>query len=91
MMEIAITRDGEKISKVPMLVLWVLLIFMLIDGFTVGIEIFDKSKPLVVMIANAIVMSLTLNLIIELHQPRTGLINLDAVEQKIVELRNLVK
>jgi len=36
-------------------------------------------------------MSLTLNLIIELHQPRTGLINLDAVEQKIVDLRELVK
>lgn len=91
MMDIAITRDGEKISKVPMLVLWVLLIFMLIDGFVVGIEIFDKNKPLVVMFANAIVMSLTLNLIIELHQPRTGLINLDAVEQKIVDLRELVK
>jgi hypothetical protein len=91
MMDIVITRDGEKISKVPMLVLWVLLIFMLIDGFVVGIEIFDKNKPLVVMFANAIVMSLTLNLIIELHQPRTGLINLDAVEQKIVDLRELVK
>jgi len=89
--DISITRDGEKISKVPMLVLWVLLIFMLIDGFVVGIEVFDKNKPLVVMIANAIVMSLTLNLIIELHQPRTGLINLDGVEQKIVDLRELVK
>jgi hypothetical protein len=91
MMDLAITRDGEKTSKVPMLVLWVLLIFMLIDGFVVGIEVFDKNKPLVVMFANAIVMALTLNLIIELHQPRTGLINLDAVEQKIVDLRELVK
>lgn len=90
-MDISIARDGEKISKVPMLVLWVLLIFMLIDGFVVGIEVFDKNKPLIVMIANALVMSLTLNLIIELHQPRTGLINLDAVEQKVVDLRELVK
>ena len=57
----------------------------------VGIEIFDKNKPLVTMFANAIVMALTLNLIIELNQPRTGLINLDAVEQKIVDLRELVK
>ena len=88
--DITITRDGEKISKVPMLVLWVLLIFMLIDGFIVGIEIFDKHKPVIVMFANAIVMALTLNLIIELHQPRTGLINLDGVEQKIVDLRELV-
>ena len=91
MIDISITRDGEKISKVPMLVLWVLLIFMLIDGFVVGIEIFDKDKPLVVMTANALIMSLTLNLIIELHQPRTGLINLDGVEQKIVDLREVLK
>ena len=91
MIDISITRDGEKISKVPLLVLWVLLIFMLIDGFVVGMEVFDKNKPFVVMIANALVMSLTLNLIIELHQPRTGLINLDTVEQKIVDLRELVK
>ena len=89
--DVSITRDGEKISKVPMLVLWVLLIYMLIDGFVLGIEIHDKSKPVLVMFANAIVMALTLNLIIELHQPRTGLINLDAVEQKIVDLRELVK
>ncbi|HEX6845993.1 MAG TPA: hypothetical protein VF144_03390 [Chitinophagaceae bacterium] len=89
--DISITRDGEKISKVPVLVLWVLVIFMLIDGFILGLEIFDKNKPFAVMYANALVMALTLNLIIELHQPRTGLINLDAVEQKIVDLRELFK
>lgn len=89
--DISITRDGEKISKVPSLVLWVLLIFMLLDSFVLGIEIFDKNKPAMVMYVDALVMSLTLNLIIELHQPRTGLINLDAVEQKIVDLRELVK
>src|SRR6187402_1465378 len=34
--DVVITRDGEKISKVPFLVLWVLLIFMLIDAFVIG-------------------------------------------------------
>ena len=64
---------------------------MLIVGFVLGVEIFDNSKPVSVMFANAIVMALTLNLVIELHQPGTGLINLDAVEQKISDLSELVK
>jgi len=92
MMDIAITRDGEKISKVPILVLWVLLIFMLIDAFILGADLVNKkSRAKMAVITYAIVMSLTLNLIIELHQPRIGLINLDAVEKQIVDLRELVK
>jgi len=92
MIDIVITRDGEKISKVPFLVLWVLLIFMLIDAFILGTDLVDKKRrATIVIIVYAIVMSLTLNLIIELHQTRTGLINLDAVQKQIVSLRELVK
>src|SRR6187549_114503 len=76
MIDIVITRDGEKISKVPFLVLWVLLIFILIDAFVLGGDLVDKkSRAKIVIVVYAIVMSLTLNLIIELHQTRTGLIN----------------
>src|SRR4030095_5011941 len=42
--DVVITRDGEKISKVPFLVLWVLLIFMLIDAFVIGRELVDKKN-----------------------------------------------
>ena len=92
MIDIVITRDGEKISKVPFLVLWVLLIFILIDAFVLGGDLVDKkSRAKIVIVVYAIVMSLTLNLIIELHQTRTGLINLDAVQKQILNLRELVK
>jgi hypothetical protein len=90
--DVVITRDGEKISKVPFLVLWVLLIFMLIDAFIIGRDLVDKkNRRNIVTFTYALVMSLTLNLIIELHQTRTGLINLDAVQKQIVSLRELVK
>jgi hypothetical protein len=90
--DVVITRDGEKISKVPFLVLWVLLIFILIDAFVLGADLVDKkSKAKIVIVVYALVMSLTLNLIIELHQTRTGLINLDAVQHQIIDLRELVK
>jgi hypothetical protein len=92
MIDVVITRDGEKISKVPLLVLWVLLIFILLDAFVLGIQAVEKkSTAKIAIIAYALVMSLTLNLILELHQTRTGLINLDAVQQQIVNLRELVK
>src|SRR5678815_3430859 len=44
MIDIVITRDGEKISKVPFLVLWVLLIFILIDAFVLGGDLVDKKS-----------------------------------------------
>jgi len=90
--DVVITRDGEKISKVPFLVLWVLLIFMLIDAFVIGRDLVDKkNRRKIVTFTYALVMSLTLNLIIELHQTRTGLINLDAVQNQIIDLRELLK
>jgi len=92
MIDVVITRDGEKISKVPLLVLWVLLIFILLDAFVLGIQLVEKkSTAKIAVLTYALVMSLTLNLIIELHQTRTGLINLDAVQKQIVSLRELVK
>lgn len=92
MIDVVITRDGEKISKVPFLVLWVLLIFILIDAFVLGTDLVDKkSSAKIAIIVYALVMSLTLNLIIELHQTRTGLINLNAVQKQIIDLRELVK
>jgi FtsH-binding integral membrane protein len=92
MIDIVVTRDGEKISKVPFLVLWVLLIFMIIDAFILGVELIDKKgRRKIVTFTYALVMSLTLNLIIELHQTRTGLITLDAVQNQIINLRELLK
>jgi FtsH-binding integral membrane protein len=91
-MDVVINRDGEKVSKVPFLVLWVLLIFMLIDAFVIGRDLVDKqNRRKIVTFTYALVMSLTLNLIIELHQTRTGLINLDAVQKQIINLRELLK
>jgi hypothetical protein len=92
MIDVVITRDGEKISKVPLLVLWVLLIFILLDAFVLGVQLVEKkSTAKIAVLTYALVMSLTLNLIIELHQTRTGLINLNAVQKQIVDLRELVK
>ena len=92
MIDIVTTRDAERISRVPSLVLWVLLLLTLVVAFVLGTDYDGKKKRnKLIILSYAIVLTITLNLIIELNRPRSGLINLNAVEEKIVELRDLVK
>jgi len=76
---------------VPRLVLWVLLILVLTSAFVLGSDYNGKKRSKILILSFAISMTLTLNLILELNRPRKGLINLNAVEQKIVDLRELVE
>ena len=92
MIDIVTTRDAERLSRVPALVLWVLLLLTLIVAFVLGTDYDGKKKRnKLIILSYAIVLTITQNLIIELNRPRSGLINLNAVEEKIVELRELVK
>ena len=89
--DIATTRDAMRISKVPPLVLYTLLLLILIAAFLLGTDYTGKRRNKILILGYAIVMTITLNLINELNRPRRGLINLDAVEQKMVNLRELVQ
>jgi len=91
MIDIVTTRDASRISKVPRLVLWVLLALVLISSFVLGSDYNGKKRNKILIFSYAVAMTITLCLIIELDRPRQGLINLDAIEQKIIDLRELVK
>jgi hypothetical protein len=91
MMDIVTTREAERESHVPTLVLWVLLTFIVLGAFLLGADVSGRTRKRLPIFAYAFVMSLTLNLIIELSQPSTGLINFDAIQRRFVDLRELVK
>ena len=91
MIDIVTTRDASRISKVPPLILWILLVLVLTSAFILGSDYNGKRRNKILILGYAIVMTLTLNLINELNRPRRGLINLNAVEQKMIDLRELVK
>ena len=91
MIDIVTTRDASRISKVPRLVLFVLLGLVLISSFVLGTDHNGRKKNKILIFCYALAMTITLNLITELDRPRQGLINLSAVEQKIIDLRELVK
>ncbi len=91
MIDIVTTRDSERISHVPPLVLWVLLTLILLGAFLLGVELTGRKRNNLPIFSYAFVMSLTLNLIIELNQPGTGLINFHAIQQKFTDLRELMR
>jgi hypothetical protein len=91
MIDIVTTRDAGRLSRVPRLVLLVLLALVLISSFVLGSDYNGKKRNRILIFSYALAMTLTLDLITELDRPREGLINLNAVEQKMIDLRELVK
>ena len=91
MIDIVTTRDAGRISRVPRLVLFVLLGLVLISSFVLGSDYNGKKRNKILIISYALAMTLTLDLITELDRPREGLINLNAIEKKMTDLRELVK
>jgi hypothetical protein len=90
MIDIVTTRDAMRISRVPPLILGTLLTLVLIAAFLLGSDYKGHKRNITLLIGYALVMTLTLNLINELNNPRQGLINLDDVEKKMENLRKLV-
>ena len=91
MIDIVTTRDAGRISRVPQLILWILLFLVLVSSFILGTDYNGKRRNKTLILGYAIVTTLTLGLINELNRPRRGLINLDAVEQKMTDLKEMVK
>lgn len=86
-----IVRDESRKTGVPPPILWTLLILVLITAFFLGGNLFGKKKFKILVIGYSLILALTLNLIIELNTPRTGLINLTSTQQKMNDLIELVK
>jgi hypothetical protein len=84
-------RDESRKTGVPQLILYTLLALVLITSFFLGANLSDKQRYKAMVLGYALVLALTLNLIIELNTPRTGLINLHATQDKMNELIELVK
>ncbi|MEO8146534.1 MAG: hypothetical protein ABI723_02800 [Bacteroidia bacterium] len=89
MIDIVTTRDAGRIAKVPPVILTVLLILTLISGFLAGYSDKKKKRNLITVIGFAAMLSITLYLVLELDRPRRGIINLDAAEQRIVDIRTM--
>jgi len=88
MIDIVSTRNSNRLAKVPPLILIVLLTLTLTSGFLSGYSNKAKHRNMVFVIAFALMTTLALYLVMELDRPRRGIINLDAAQKNITDLRN---
>jgi hypothetical protein len=89
MIDIVTTRESSRESKVPPLILFMLLILTFVAAFLTGYNHKVNKRSIVMVIGFALMTALTLYLVMELDRPRRGLISLDAAQAKIVELKKL--
>jgi hypothetical protein len=89
MIDIVTTRDAGRVAKVPPIILAVLFVLTVIAGFLAGYSNKGKRRNLILLFGFTAMTTVTLYLIMELDRPRRGIINLDAAEQKITDLKTM--
>ena len=88
--DILTTRDAQRNAHVPESILWMLFVLTLVGSFVMGYGTVSRYNWIIVS-GFALMTVMTIYLILDLDRPRRGIINMDLTEQKIVELKDMVK
>jgi hypothetical protein len=87
--DVAISEEAARLSKLPQIILWTLLIMTVASSFLVGFANAGNQKNLIMIAVFALMTTAAFYLVIELDHPRQGFINLDVEVKDIIELQNL--
>jgi hypothetical protein len=87
--DVAISEEAARLSKLPQIILWTLLIMTVASSFLVGFANTGNQKNLIMIAVFALMTTAAFYLVIELDHPRQGFINLDVEVKDIIDLRNL--
>jgi hypothetical protein len=88
MIDIVSTREAGRKSVVPRLIMYILLVLTMVSSFLTGYGSKGHERRKVLVIAFALMTTLTLYLVIDLDRPRQGYINLNSAEQQMINLRD---
>ena len=88
MIDITTTRRAAGEAMIPDSIMYFLFILCFCSTFLLGYDNKDKIDWIVVM-GFGIILSATVFTIIDLDRPRSGLITMDAPNEKIIELRQM--
>jgi hypothetical protein len=88
MIDVTTTRLAAGQATVPDSIMYFLFILCLCSAFLLGYDT-KGSVDWIIVIGFAIMLSSTVFNIIDLDRPRSGLIDLDSANEKIVELREM--
>jgi hypothetical protein len=87
--DMIISGEAVRISRLPQIITWLLLVLALAASFLVGFASSGKRKNLMMVAIFAIMTTGAFYLVIELDRPRQGLVNMDTEVKSIVNLRNM--
>ena len=87
--EVAMSKEAARLSKLPPIILWTLLIMTVASSFLVGFGNTGNQKNLIMIGVFALMTTAAFYLVTELDHPRQGFINLDVEIKDIINLRNL--
>lgn len=87
--DVAMSKEAARISKLPSIILWTLLIMTVACSFLVGFGNTGNQKSLIMIGVFALMTTTAFYLVTELDHPRQGFINLNVEIKDIVNLRNL--
>lgn len=90
MIDITTTRRAAGESTIPDSIMYFLFTLCVCSSFLLG---YDNKRKIdwVILIGFSVMLSITVFTIIDLDRPRSGLINMDGPNEKIIELREMFK
>ncbi len=88
MMDITTTRRAAGEAQLPNSIIYFLFALCFSSAFLLG---YDHKGPLnwVIVVGFSLMLSATVFTILDLDQPRSGLINMDATHQRMVDLKKM--
>ncbi len=90
MIDITTTRRAAGEATIPDSIMYFLFMLCLCSSFLLGYDRKNKFDWIVV-IGFALMLSMTVFTIIDLDRPRSGIINMDKPNEKIIELKQMFK
>ena len=87
--EVAMAKEAARLSKLPPIILWTLLIMTVASSFLVGFGNTANSEKFIMIGVFALMTTAAFYLVVELDHPRQGFINQDIEIKDIIDLRNL--
>ena len=90
MIDITSVRDDKRIAYVPNSILNLLFILCLASAFIIGYGRTEKKTDWVMLYCFTLMITITVYLILDLDQGRSGVITMDTAHQKMLDLRKLL-
>ncbi len=91
MIDAVSSREEARRAHVPEPILWLLFLLCLAGSFIVGYASKSKKADWIILLSYSVMMVMTVYLILDLDQPRKGIINTNSTHENMYNLLNSFK